>query len=420
MPSTRVIADHQLRNPGTGLQALANEGYATAARLLAQHIVRHPVVRSITLRRSAAIGEVRFGRSDIDLGIVLHHDCTTPAGARELYLLNRTVRRLRLVFPWLGQCEVHSADELAEWAELESFRVTCDLGSALLLSGRPVEYPCHAITATQAAYRTAFWFENYLPRAVRLGRRHNLWKFTLEMWNTVGLALGRLSTPCLSHRETLAAWRQSEPHVDLPTPSWSAIALWRRIMAFAAELYTALGSPLHDPPDLLMFKLVLPPSFSPRTLVVGTIDQLAERRRSLPSDAFPMTPAALGLYLEYVNPAFFERLPPAILDLGFKEPAALSWHAALRRWSCPILARKPGFALRGFGTSPRYILFAEKAAVARRLGMSTAKIHLEDLGPAAKAPQLFFDYFIHQYSNVLAVTHQAREQLVEQTSMTSR
>lgn len=409
MLSTRVIADHQSRNPGTGLQALANESYAVAARLLAQIIAHHPVVRSITLRRSAAAGEVRFGRSDIDLGIVLHHDCATPEGARELSLLNRTVRRLRLGFPWLGQCEVHAVDELADWAELESFRVTCDLGSAVLLCGPPVEYPCHAITTAQAAYRTAFWFENYLPRAFRLGRCTDLWKFSVEMWNTVGLALGRWSKPYLSRGETLTAWRQSEPNP--PTPSWSATELWRRIMAFADELYSKLGPSLREPSELLMARLALPPSFMQRTLVIGSSDQLAKHLPLLPRDALPMTPAGLGLYLEYVNPALYERLPPAMLDLGFKEPSPLSWHTALRRWCCPILARKPGFALRGFGTSPRYILFAQQAIAARRSGMSTARIYLEDLGPAGEDSQPFEDYFIHCYPAVLVAADQTREQL---------
>ncbi len=409
MPAVASIARHTLLRPGSGWQRIANTAYLAAARRLAWILGRHAIVRSITLRRSAAAGEVRFGRSDIDLGIVLHSACASPQETRQLLVLNRSVRRLGLAFPWLGQCEVLAADELAEWAELESFRVALDLGTAVLLHGAPVEFPLHPVTPAQAAYRTAFWFESYLPRALRTANRTNLWKFALEVWITCGLGLGRLSTPYLSRSDTMAAWRAKEPQSGPPEPTWPADRLWRAIMAATEQLHSSLLPPLRAPAEPLSHSLSLPPSFTHRILLVGTAEQLADRMPRLPPDALPLTPEALGLYLEYVNPALFESLPPEILALGFPRPSNAAWQAVLRRWSCPILARKPGFGLRGFGTAPRCVLYAQRAASILRAGCSPATIQPEDFGPAG-APHLSFqEYYTRHYPSVLAAGRAARE-----------
>lgn len=402
MPPTSTITRCTLVCPGSGWQRRANTAYLAAARGLARAIARHSIVRSITLRRSIAAGEARFGRSDIDLGIVLHSAGVTPAETRQLCALNRTVRRLRLVCPWLGQCEAIASNELPEWAELESFKVGLDLDNALLLYGAPVEFPRYPVTPEQAAYRTAFWFENYLPRALRTGHRTNLWKFTLEMWTTCNLGLGRRITPHLRRSDTLAEWRLHEPLSDLPTPDWPASRLWLRMMALTAELHSSLLDPLRAPAQPLSHSLSLPPSFARRTLLVGTAEQLASRITRFPADTLPLTPEALGLYLEYLNPALYELLPPGVRTLGFPRPSRGAWQAVLRRWSCPTLARKPGFGSRDFGTAPRHVLYAHRVAAATAIGDAPAMIRLEELGPAAQSPQAFGHYFINHYPAVLA------------------
>jgi len=402
VPPASTIARRRLVRPGSGWQGIANTAYLAAARGLARAIAGHSIVRSVTLRRSIAAGEARFGRSDIDLDIVLHCACVTPAETRQLCALNRTVRRLRLVCPWLGQCVAIASDELSEWAELESFRVGLDLDNAVLLYGAPVEFPRYPVTPEHAAYRTAFWFENYLPRALRTGHRTNLWKFTLEMWTTCNLGLGRRITPHLRRSDTMAEWRLHEPLSDLPAPDWPARRLWLRMMALTAELHSALLTPLHAPAQPLSHSLTLPPSFVRRTLLVGTAEQLASRITALPADAIPITPEALGLYLEYLNPALFELLPPEIRELGFVRPSRGAWQAVLRRWSCPALARKPGFGGRDFGTAPRHVLYAHRVAAALAAGEAPAVVRLEELGPAARSPQAFGEYFINHYPSVLA------------------
>ncbi|MEX1111421.1 MAG: hypothetical protein WEB31_06435 [Chthoniobacterales bacterium] len=381
---------------------MTNAAYLAAARVIARVIARHAIVRSVTLRRSIAAGEARFGRSDIDLDIVLHSACATPAEARQLSDLNRTVRRLGLICPWLGQCGAIAFDELAEWAELESFRVGLDLDHAVLLEGEPFEFTRHPITPEQAAYRTACWFENYLPRALRSGNCTNLWKFTLEMWTTCNLGLGRTITPHLRRSDTLAEWHLQEPQSDLPAPDWPADRLWLQMMALTAELHSTLLAPLGVPAQPLSHSLILPPSFARRTLLVGTAEQIASRIARLPANAIALTPEALGLYLEYINPALFGLLPPEIQALGFQRPSRAAWQSVLRRWSFPFLARKPGFGSRDFGTAPRYVLYAQRAAATLGTGDTPAPIRLDDLGPAARSPQAFSTYFIDHYPEVLA------------------
>lgn len=410
-PAAASIARSRLRHPGSGWQKVANATYVAAARSIAGILGRHQIVRSITLRRSTAAGEVRFGRSDIDLGLVLHSAGEAPAETRELFILNRTVRRLRRVLPWLGQCEVLAVDELADWAAQEPFRVGLDLDHAVLLHGPPVAFARCPISPGHAAYRTAFWYENYLPRALLTRNRGNLWKFSVEMWTTCSLGLGRGIAPHLGRRETMAAWRAYESTAELPEPTWTVERLWRLMMDLAAETHAALRPPLSSPRRLIAHSCILPPSFSHRTLLIGTAEQLASSLSRLPPDAMPLTPEALDLYLEFVNPALYTLLPPAVRNLGFSPPSAEAWHTVLRRWSSPILARKPGFGTCNFGTSPRLVLYARQAAAALRAGICPPLIQLEELGPAARASLAFRAYFTDHYASVLAAGRATRAQL---------
>jgi hypothetical protein len=406
--ASAIIERRSLRHPGTGAQALANEAYFLAARGLAHVLGRHSIVRSIYLRRGSAAGEVRFGRSDIDLTIVLHDGCASSDGARQLYALNRAVRRLRVVFPWLGECEVYAADELAVWAEVESYRVTLDVNNAVILFGAPVTYPQHPISRRQAAYRTVFWFEKYLPIALRSRHAANLRKFAIEAWMTASLAVGRADRVRLTRAETLAAWHADPVPVAPPEPHDPVDVFWRAMAAMTAEVHAALLPPVEQPSRIATHLLVLPPSGLRKTLLVGSTEQLAGELGRLPQDAMVFTPEALALYLEFMNPALHAWLPVSLLPAGISAPSVEAWRDALLRWSCPVLARNPGFGSRVFSRGPYILRHADR--LSRTLeGGRPAKVTVEDL--AVDPPPALRTYFLRDYPDTYALARATQRRL---------
>jgi hypothetical protein len=420
LPLARIDR-HALRHPGTGGQALANAAYLATARGLVRLIGRHRIVRSVYVRRSVAAGEVVFGRSDIDLTIVLHDACATMDGASRLYALNRTVRGIRRMFPWLGQCEVHAAGELGDWAERESFRTHLEIANAVLVHGEPVELPVGPIDQRQAAYRTAFWLEKYLPIALAGHRRDQLWKFVLEMWVTASLAVGRLAEPCLTRAETLRAWHRHPEPVAPPEPGQPVETLWRTALALLAEVHGALRTPVASPGALHVFTAVLPPGGPARTVWVGTVEQLARElgrsAKAPPSKTtLAFTPEALDLYLEYVNPAFHAQVSRALGAVGpvtesLQMPSAAAWHEALRRWSCPVLARKPGFGTTDFGMAPRQVGYARRVVETVAGGWPPSPEDVPPCDPASAPPPSFRDYFLRDYVSVYEDTRAIRRRL---------
>lgn len=410
MSATACIDRTSLRHPGTGRQALANAAYLAVARRLAHAMGRYPIVRSVYVRRSLAAGEVAFGRSDIDLTLVLHDGCGTSEGARQLYALNQAVRGIRRVFPWLGQCEVHAASELADWAERESFRMSLEAANGVLLFGEPVAFPRHPIAPRQAAYRTAFWLDKYLPIALAGGRRDHLWKFVLEMWVTASLAVGRLTEPCLTRADTLRAWHRHAGPVAPVVPGQSVETLWRAAMALLSEVHAALRAPVPSPSRVLSCQAPLPPAGPARTVLVGTVDQLAPELARLSKTTLAFTPEALDLYLEYVNPAFHAGLHAVRAASLAQVPSAQAWMDALLRWSCPVLARKPGFGTTDIGVAPLQVRHAHRLleALAGQWPPPMGEL------PSGLEPALsrsFRDYFLGDYVATYAAALEVRRRL---------
>jgi hypothetical protein len=415
------IERRTLRQPGTGGQALANTAYLASARGLARLIGQHRIVRSVYVRRSVAAGEVVFGKSDIDLTLVLHDPCATVEGARRLHALNRTVRGIRRMFPWLGQCEVHAAGELADWAERESFRTNLEIANGVLVHGEPIDLPVCPIDQRQAAYRTAFWLEKYLPIALAGRRRDQVWKFVLEMWVTASLAVGRIAEPCLTRAETLRTWQRLSRPVPPPQPGQSVETLWRIAMALLTEVHAALRGPVVSPSHVLVCTAPLPPGGPARTVLVGTVEQLARElggrsKVKLSKTTLVFTPEALDLYIEYVNPGFYAQVLHApgsgrSLAESLQAPAAHAWMDALRRWSCPVLARKPGFGTTDLGAAPDQVRYARRVAetLPHEWPPSAKDAPASDLTSGAR-PSIR-DYFVRDYVSVYEATQETRRRL---------
>jgi len=324
-------------------QDLGTAIYRLAARVCGQILGTSEIVESVYVRRSVATGEVSFGRSDIDLSIVVRQPMSNSRDGSELWALSRKLWLLRIANPALGETEVHDPLGLERWKRADTYRGSLDRRSALFVYGKPAETPGLPVLQEHAVRRLAFWPHEYLTTALRQQNRRNLKKLALEMWNAYATATGMIREPFQTRRETEAFWRRAGEGATVDRLASDP----GRAYAFALEsgerLHDELLPPLEKISRPIIFRATVPPLFVERTFVV-----LPRPDSPLPPEVFHpsslvLTPELLDLYLHYVNPFLQWVLTRELSELGICPPSVASFAR-----SCRYHVRGPGLRSPGF------------------------------------------------------------------------
>lgn len=301
--------------------------YRAAARLVAP-VLRAPGVRSVYIRRSVACGEAAFPWSDLDLGLVIEE-----FRGREMNALRRRFLAARLAFPRLGECQVASAAELSDLAFSDPYRASLDRRFAVTVAGDHPPIPLVPVTRRGAARRLVYWFEHYLPLAVRQGNLRNQRKFVLEMWNALAVIEGKWAEPLATRSET-AARATAIGLIESCESGGDPFALCCRIATRAQQQLL--------PPAPVIRETVIFPGQNPLVLLpVESTPWPTPARRTA---AMVTTPAVLQLMLETQSPFLWLRHGPALRDLGFSPPSRQAWAEACVRHTGGERLRSPGFA----------------------------------------------------------------------------
>jgi hypothetical protein len=278
---------------------------------------------------------VCFGRSDIDLGIVIREAEPPWHESEQLLALARLYRWLKMAIPIVGECTVHDPESLRHSTRIDPYRASIDRRAALLLHGPPLDLPVVAVPERECARRLIFWIEKFLPPVIRQRNKRNLRKIALEMWNAWACASGLVSEPFLTRREAAASMEAA----GTPLPADSLA----RCFHIAAHMHRRVLPPLDHPHSTLVHRMLLPPALRQRVLIV-----LAHEASDLPAEAsdpgsLVCTPEALDLYVQYVNPFAFSHLPEPVRDLGVHAPSRTDFAECCRRYTDRMTLRAPGF-----------------------------------------------------------------------------
>jgi len=368
----------------------SNAAYRLLARGVASVLASSEIVRTVYARRSVAAGEVSFGRSDIDLGIVIRAAEPAWRDKEQLLLLARLYHWLKITIPIVGECTVHDPQGLRLWSRIDPYRASIDRRAGLLLHGPPLEVAVTSVPERECARRLIFWIEKFLPPVIRRRNKRNLRKIALEIWNAWACASGLVSEPLLTRRE--AAISMAAAGESLPEDSLA------QCFHIAAQMHRRLLLPLDHPHTALVQSMLLPPALRRRVLVV-----LAHEACDLPTEAFDpdsliCTPEALDLYVQFVNPFAFARLPEPVRNLGIRTPGRIEFADCCRRYTDRMMLRAPGFTKMDT-TEP-----AQRAAAAR-FGLECLRAgefrDEPDLTPTTPPPSLS-DYYRDIYPQLCA------------------
>ncbi len=304
------------------------------------------MVESIYAHRSVATGEISFGRSDIDLLMIVRQPRGDAADRSELASLYERLYWLRRFNPALSHVEVHDPAGIRRWLELDTYRSSQERRSAMLLCGTPVSFPDVAVRREDAIRRLCVWTEGFFSTAVRERNRRNLRKTALEIWCAFATATGRLRQPCLTRPEIAARWAESEDAPLLDTLLRDPTSTPSVVFRLAKRLHDSLLPPLRPISRPLLAELLMPPRYRQRVLVVVPEVNSPLPREAFQPGSFLCTPELFDLCLHYMNPFLFWNCPRELIGLGIQPPSAAEFVRACLFYGHNHTLRNPGFMYR--------------------------------------------------------------------------
>lgn len=323
--------------------------YRAAASCISNRCLATPDIESIFIRRSVASGEARFPWSDVDLGIVLSRFTNEEEEGLALERLWTRYRLAHLLFPRLGEAEVHARGSIGESAIDDPYRASIDRRAAIPVLGAIPPMPPVPIGSRDAIRRLVFWFDNYVPRSLRQKNHRNARKFAIEIWNAWRTATGGIAEPYLTRREAEHHWRESGDAPLLAQAEESAASAVRVCLALANRAHSILLPALPRLVKPVSADVSFLPGTAPRTLHLLP-DPEAELPGGAPSPRdFVMTPETLDLFLNTQDPFLWHGLPAQVQDCLGGPPSHEAWLHACRRLASGQRLRVAGFVGKGTG-----------------------------------------------------------------------
>jgi hypothetical protein len=324
-------------------QALANGIYMSAAKATARMLFRNEIVSGIYLLRSVAAGEVSFGRSDIDLTIIVREPDAETGDAAELASFYRRVRWLRRFNPAVGHIRLYDPGEFQAVMCADSYLGSVTRRNSRLLAGKPGVIPHVPVRREDAIRRFAGLIDNYFSSAVRKRNQRNLRKIAAETWCAYAVAQGSIPEPYVTRWETVERSVADGDGGRLLGVARNPEQTPEYVLGLAKSLHDELLPPLKALREPLVFRCPVPPRFPRRVVVV-----VPGERSPIPDEAFQphsffVTPEALHLYIHYVNPFFDWTVPDELRQLGFAAPNRRSYVRACQFFDGGASTREPGF-----------------------------------------------------------------------------
>jgi hypothetical protein len=300
-----------------------------------------PNVESVLVHRSVSTGEVSFGRSDIDMLMVI--DGEKSENGAYLASLYQAVSRARLVNPALSHIDVYDRSGIASYARTDTFWASVERRAMMLLHGKPVEIPFAPVHPDHALSKFLLWVEWFFAISVQQRNRRNLWKTSLECWNAYASAEGLIPEPCLLRRDMEAQAQHFERSLKterLGEPVYATRFVFDLVDRLHRSRLPALGI-LSRP---VVFEAITAPLCLRRLFVVVPRADSPLPPETFVRGAFPCTPEFLNLFAHTKNAFLHWILPPELTELGIEPPLVSGFLRSCRFYGHSRFLVCPGFA----------------------------------------------------------------------------
>ncbi|HLX38558.1 MAG TPA: hypothetical protein VKR29_12185 [Candidatus Binataceae bacterium] len=319
---------------------LAVPFYRLAARFSARMLASSPVVQSVVLHRSAATGEIDFGRSDIDMLLIL--DKARAARGAEVAALHHTLCWTQRLNPALQHIDVYDPDGLVSFAHLDTFTASIERRAMLLLRGAPVVMPELPVNRDHALSKFLLWLEWFFPIAVQERNRRNTRKTALECFNAYACAEGLTREPCRTRAEMESLASGIEHDLSPVRLEDSSYAV-RFLFELAERLHRSRMPPLRKLERPLIFDALTSPLCLRRKFVVIPRADSELPPETFAPGGFPCTPEILDLFVHGKNAFFDWIVPPELRALRIAPPSPAEYAQTIAYYSHSRFLFLPGF-----------------------------------------------------------------------------
>jgi hypothetical protein len=322
-------------------QRIATTLYRQAARYSARMLSSSPMVKSVVLHRSVATGEVDFGRSDIDLLMIVDEE--KAAEGANIAALYRAVKRARFFNPALTDIDVYEPGGIASHAQIDTLWASTERRTTMLLRGEPVQIPLVAVNPDHALSRFLLWVEWFFAISLQQRNSRNLWKISLECWNAYASAEGLIGEAYVLRSEMEAHASRIEENLttkQLGEPSYAA----RFVLELADRLHRSRLPALRKLDKPLIFEATMAPLCLRRLFVVVPRVDSPLPPQAFVNGAFIGTPELFDMFVHAKNAFLHWILPPELLVLGMQPPSVPEFLSSCRYYSHSRFLFHPGFA----------------------------------------------------------------------------
>lgn len=338
--------------------------YRFIAWAAARQLGKLDPVLSVYTRRSVACDEVNFGRSDVDIHLLIKPLPDIQVEAEVLKNLAVYYARLKRIALCLGDCNVSTRAELASWYRARPYTWYRDR-AWLKLYGEDCARP--EVSLRGDAERDSllwwfFWAWERLPRFFRAGNVRSCCNLFLDMVNVYGLYVGALDAPkrrtavleywrtlCLPSRELdaltrgFAAGFRSRHRPLLPWLYGESLKLGDTLSQHVTRTLEGGGCDAE-------VRGRVPFSFAPRTYVLVDPfceEQVAQALETMQrrADVFVTTENALKLYLYHRNPWEYYLLQAENPRFPLAPPPAEALQQSVRLALHKEVPRSAGFSI---------------------------------------------------------------------------
>lgn len=321
----------------TGISRLGTKFYKIVAGWIAKEFAKFDHVRGVYIRRGLAKDDIVFGRSDIDLTILIDQLDDSSEERQLVYELSKVYRKFRKWFPILGEVEVYNLSDLVRWYSYRNYRYIAD-GKFIPLRGNEIELPEFKLTKDDILYEISMQMFFFLPRAFRSNNVKGSINIFLGISMLYHYLTGEINRPNLKKSEILQLLISREPRSEelrrirqafssFFVGKYTDIKKWayKQCLILSDNLGKIIPDKLAGDVGTLELRSLFCPSFSPRRyLVLDSPNEenmenglkLMERDPSL----VLTTANILKIYLYYCYPWEYYPIKYSNPSFGLSEP----------------------------------------------------------------------------------------------------
>lgn len=314
--------------------------YRFFAKIAARRLSRFDAVLGIYGKRSLASGEIFFGKSDIDLTILIADFDQEKEEAIFLRHLCDTYLRTKKVLPMVGECNIYNDFDIRAWYRLHTYESFTDR-NWIRLYGKDINPFPMTTNKEDIIYKFLWWIFKFLFKVYRKKTLKGCFNVLMELANGYYTYIGVFDEPKLKKEHVLDYLVTADPSSEelrmIQHAFYSGFRgkayrhlnrwIYRQCLSLCDRLYEQVPKKLEGEVQCSQIFSHTPPAFLPTKYIIAsspTEEEIEDGLEAMETDqqAVLVTDKLLNLCLYYFNPWEYYPMTRTNSPFGLSEPPA--------------------------------------------------------------------------------------------------